>query len=60
WPKIWTYTSLGLLLFLLSEWMDVTPLWLKWSLHALLLVGYVFVWFKMEKIKLDLKKFLRR
>jgi len=56
WPKIWTYASLGLLLFLFSKWMDITPLWLKWSVHAVLLAGYAFVWLKMEKIKLDIKK----
>jgi O-antigen/teichoic acid export membrane protein len=56
WPKIWTYASTGLLLFLFSEWMDISSLWLKWSVHALLLAGYVCVWLSMEKIKLDIKK----
>ncbi|MDR0295097.1 MAG: oligosaccharide flippase family protein [Prevotellaceae bacterium] len=56
WPKIWTYVSVGFLLFLCSKWMNITPLWLKWSVHALLLAGYVFIWLKMEKIKLDIKK----
>jgi O-antigen/teichoic acid export membrane protein len=50
WPKIWTYVSVGLLLFLCSKWMNITPLWLKWSIHALLLAGYVGVWLLMEKI----------
>jgi O-antigen/teichoic acid export membrane protein len=56
WPKIWTYVSLGLLLFLFSKWMAITPLWLKWSVHTLLLAGYAGVWLKMEKIKLNIKK----
>lgn len=56
WPKIWTYISVGLLLFLLSKWINITPLWLKWSVHTLLLAGYVVIWLTMEKIKLDIKK----
>lgn len=56
WPKIWTYVSAGLLLFLFSKWMNITPLWLKWCVHTLLLAVYGMIWLKMEKIKLDIKK----
>ncbi len=52
WPKIWAYITVALLLFFVSNWLNIAILWLKWLINAILLLGYAGFWLKFEKINL--------
>jgi hypothetical protein len=52
WPKLWTYISVALALFFFSKWMNIEPLWVKWSVNTVMLLAYIAFWFRYEKINI--------
>jgi O-antigen/teichoic acid export membrane protein len=51
WPKIITYISVGVALYLLSLAIPFPNLWSKWACSAVILAAYIAFWLRQEKIK---------
>jgi O-antigen/teichoic acid export membrane protein len=54
WSKLGAYISVAVGCYLLSIWLNIEELWMKWLVNTVLLFAYSVFWFRYEKI--DIRK----